>query len=1132
MRLCLLLACLTLAMAVPARADEMTVDLPRGETYLGDVGTYLISYQSYGGQAVEMPVSWTGHFTDDSGIAYLPNERVLGRRAILLHSPWRVPPGKVQVDYRLRLPAVTPIRLAFGIAMSPDVAGKSDGVTFSCLLVGAGRDEQLMREHYDKAEWRDFEFDLSRFAGQEVVLRLQTEPGPRNDPSWDFSYFGDARILAGAAGETRADLLKRLASAPACRAALRAGALPLANDPQRGIVPPSIPGAANAIVKDGDRYRFTCEGKDCRVAYVYTPKTGTLDDFSVQVDDGVPFRPAMGGGAFVAVGNGPSARRVRAAGGTAARADLNADGSALDVLWDYGVEHGSLRVTWHFSISGKALVIRAEAAGGAVVGFSLGDIGFAPLRRPLDVPYLPGRVDYLPAQNLFACRYLDWTVSHASQCPQGTATYEPKTDGMRNSLLETGYVAVSPNVDEVLPGVPHPPSPHLSWLAPLVMLDIWGWPPAKSFRADADNLRRLKDNGIDHLALIQHVWQRYGYDVKLPDHIPADPDLGGEEGMAEFGRAANECGYLWSLHENYIDLYPDAPSYDRTAVVLRPDGTPSPAWYNPGTRVQSFGLKCNRAIAFALMNSPEMHRRYGTTAAYLDVHTCVPPWHQLDHDAAQPMAAMALAKVKSDDDLFRFMRATHEGPLFGEGANHFYWAGLCDGVEAQVAGGEDVTPFLDLDLLRIHPQMVNHGMGYYERWFERGYGARWGVDAGSPEQLDKYRTEEVAFGHAGFIGAPLVENVRLAAREHHLMHPVQRLYGGARATEIAYEVDGQYVPASVALAVGDLSRQRIRYDSGLTVWANWRAEPWEVEGRVLPQWGFLALGPDAVVWTALLNGRFADYAECPEYVFADARTSFDMPYVHRTKSIEPKLRDLVHLGGNRVRLTYEWVVNDEAAEDYACFVHFTSAQSARPEQIEFQQDHALPRPTSQWRKGEVITDGPYEVEIPDGAFDSYDIMIGLHRGARVALEGAADSGDRVLIGALRVKRRNGRAVAVSLGDISARVRELASPRADFAARLNAPGTWADFGKVATDGAVKVNREARSLTVFPYPRDREFRVELDLAALAPGGGLGKLQVRALAARTQADMGPVEFTLRRSRLSLALGKQGAGRYVVSW
>ena len=36
-----------------------------------------------------------------------------------------------------------------------------------------------------------------------------------------------------------------------------------------------------------------------------------------------------------------------------------------------------------------------------------------------------------------------------------------------------------------------------------------------------------------------------------------------------FGKAANQCGYIWSLHENYIDLYPDAPSYDPTARVLQ-----------------------------------------------------------------------------------------------------------------------------------------------------------------------------------------------------------------------------------------------------------------------------------------------------------------------------------------------------------------------------------------------------------------------------------------------------------------------------------------------------------------------------------------------------------------------------------
>ena len=135
------------------------------------------------------------------------------------------------------------------------------------------------------------------------------------------------------------------------------------------------------------------------------------------------------------------------------------------------------------------------------------------------------------------------------------------------------------------------------------------------------------------------------------------------------------------------------------------------------------------------------------------------------------------------------MRDTHEGPLFGEGANHFYWAGKVDGVEAQVNGGEHHQPFLDFDLLKIHPQMVNHGMGYYERWFERGYDHRLGLDTGTVEQVDKYRAQELAYGHAGFIGASQVDNVQWVAKEHHLMHPVQALYGDSGVTQVMYEVE-------------------------------------------------------------------------------------------------------------------------------------------------------------------------------------------------------------------------------------------------------------------------------------------------------------------------------------------------------
>lgn len=100
-------------------------------------------------------------------------------------------------------------------------------------------------------------------------------------------------------------------------------------------------------------------------------------------------------------------------------------------------------------------------------------------------------------------------------------------------------------------------------------------------------------------------------------------------------------------------------------------------------------------------------------------------------------------------------------------------------------------------------------------------------------------------------------------------------------------------------------KARIHYDSGLTLWVNWRAEPWRVEGRVLPQWGFLALGPNTDVSTRLQEGKVADYAECPEYVFADARTWFDLPYVRAKKDIEPRLRSLKDLGANRVRVTFQ-----------------------------------------------------------------------------------------------------------------------------------------------------------------------------------------------------------------------------------
>ncbi len=550
--------------AESAGVQATPVAIPPGETSLADIGIFSVHWQSYGKAAAAMPLGWTGHFDPATGISYQDWGQVLGRRALLMHSPWHVAPGRTWVEYPLALPNVTPIRLSFGIAMNPDSVGpgKSDGVTFACSLIAGGKKQSLMREHYVKAEWLDYHFDLSPYAGKTIVLGLQVEPGPKNDASFDLSLFGDAKITAGEGVEPKSEAIRRLVSSRANRVAAKANLVPLCNDATRGIVPSNICRGKNATQRMGTAWQFLYQGDDCRIAYTYRPATGTLDDFTVQVDDGQPFQPASGGGATVTVKQDGKLIGVPARGGRVLRVDE--DHGCLRVEWEYQVGGQPLCITWSYRIQDKSLVVGAECQERSISRFSFGGLGPVPLRKVIRVPYLSGQLSYLPAERVFVCRYLDWTCSNASLCPQGEAVYEPKTDGSRNPLAERGFIAVSSNLGEVLPNIPHPPSPYLAVLGPRIMLDIWNH-HAGTFRGDAENLLDLKDNGVDHVAIIQHVWQRYGYDVKLPDHLPADPHFGGDEGMIVFGKAANACGYLWSVHENYIDLYPDAPS-------VRPEG--------------------------------------------------------------------------------------------------------------------------------------------------------------------------------------------------------------------------------------------------------------------------------------------------------------------------------------------------------------------------------------------------------------------------------------------------------------------------------------------------------------------------------------------------------------------------------
>ena len=176
----------------------------------------------------------------------------------------------------------------------------------------------------------------------------------------------------------------------------------------------------------------------------------------------------------------------------------------------------------------------------------------------------------------------------------------------------------------------------------------------------------------------------------------------------------------------------------------------------------------------------------------------------------------------------------------------------------------------------------------------------------------------------------------------------------------------------------------------------------------------------------------------------------------------------------------------------------------RPNHIEFQQDHALPKPTSQWRPGETIVDGPYQIRVP-AKTKSYDLTIGLYQDRRVLLTGVERDGNRILLARLKVQQQDGKVTNITADKV--RYDPHAKPRQgpDFDVRINPPGTWIDFGRLATDAAVKINRQADRLVLFPYPREKTFRVALDVKGLAPAANTSAIQVHALEAGSGQDLG---------------------------
>ena len=836
--------------------------LPDGPTLpLDEVGSYGVGYRLRGEPETRLADGWTSGLDTPTGMACQPAGNQQGKAAWLLHCPWRGKTGVAFQDFTLTLPGVTPITLRGETALRADAVGKSDGAVFRVFVDGTKRFETNRAD----AEWQPFAVDLGADAGKTVTLRFETDPGPRDDASYDFSLWAGRRLEMP--GLAPSSALPPPAPPPLD---LRT----LASRQNGSVVPLSgFAGKTDVEVTPAAAVlRYT--GVDGVLEYRWTPGEGDslLGKVVLRATqaEGAPGEIPLAGQARLewAANAAPTGSHLTALpGGDSAR------GAVLTKTYAVGGTTATLTVT--ATLQGKSLVFDFSCDQPLV--HALDGDGWGPVarRRFIGMPYDSLPLLFLDHENLFAGTFLDWTASQASRHEELHAAYDPRTDGSRNLLRERLVYTAAWHLDETLPNIPNPPSPYRAELSHRTVLDIWDG----NFARLQQKLHALVQTGACGPAVaIVHNWQFGGYDNKLPRHVPANAGLGGDPALAALVQQGERDGVRMALHENYADYYPNAPDFAETDIARGGDGSRLKAWFNPGTKIQSFAVKPTRVLPLAKTQGPEVLRRYGSSACYLDVHSAAPPWFHVDYESGQPDAGEFRALWDAHRALWAYERDLHQGPVFGEGGSHWYWSGLLDGVEAQFGAGWPANqgtsaPLLvDFDLLKIHPLQLNHGMGYYERWWARGPDARDSL----LDLLDQYRMQEAAYGHEAFLGGEAWRDPGYVWLESHLLPPLTACTALAPVAAIEYEAGGRWLDASaVVRARGDFTRVRVRYEGGPTVWANGSNEPWRVDEAVLPPHGWTARGPGLNAGTILRRGIVSDLADTPESVFANARPAVD-----------------------------------------------------------------------------------------------------------------------------------------------------------------------------------------------------------------------------------------------------------------
>ncbi len=216
-----------------------------------------------------------------------------------------------------------------------------------------------------------------------------------------------------------------------------------------------------------------------------------------------------------------------------------------------------------------------------------------------------------------------------------------------------------------------------------------------------------KDLGIDRSLLVLAGWINKGYDNQHPDILPAAAELGGNAGLADCSRRVKAQGWLFGLHDNYQDLYREAPSWSEDLVVKNRDGSLAAGGVWAGGQAYFICARKSLELIARPQNLPGVRQICAPDVYFIDTVFASPPRPCFDPKHPETRAD----DIRNKQELCDVVR--RQGILFGSeegfewGVPHAdYFEGILSHKKQSHANrSEIVIPLFELVYGDAHPNV-------------------------------------------------------------------------------------------------------------------------------------------------------------------------------------------------------------------------------------------------------------------------------------------------------------------------------------------------------------------------------------------------------------------------------------------